>query len=276
VPYFAESVEYGNKLGLQIGTSSNGLKLTPEVLEKILPHLTYLRFNFSGGDKHRWAQIMGLKQPLFDRIVGHIKKAIEIKKRDNLKCNINMQFVVMPKDGDQILPFTKLAKEIRPDYAIMKHCANSVDGDLDVDYRQYSALFPLFEEAETYSDDSFRVAVKWSRIQDEGKRDYQRCYGPPFLLQMSGNGLVSTCGQKFNSKYAKFHMGNITRDRFRDIYQSDRYWDVLSYLASDQFDAQRDCGENCLQTNTNSWLNKYMNGEVGFPTSPAPPHLGFL
>jgi MoaA/NifB/PqqE/SkfB family radical SAM enzyme len=276
VPYFAESVEYGNKLGLQIGTSSNGLKLTPEVLEKILPHLTYLRFNFSGGDKHRWAQIMGLKQPLFDRIVGHIKKAIEIKKRDNLKCNINMQFVVMPKDGDQILPFAKLCKEIRPDYAIMKHCANSVDGDLDVDYRQYSDLFPLFEEAETYSDDSFRVAVKWSRIQDEGKRDYQRCYGPPFILQMSGNGLIAPCGQKFNSKYAKFHIGNITRDRFRDIYQSDRYWEVLNYLASDQFDAQKDCGENCLQTNTNSWLNKYMKDAVSFPTASAPPHLGFL
>jgi hypothetical protein len=73
------------------------------------------------------------------------------------------------------------------------------------------------QEAEALSDETFRVAVKWSRIQDEGKRDYQRCYGPPFILQMSGNGLIAPCGQKFNSKYAKFHIGNITRDRFRDI-----------------------------------------------------------
>lgn len=276
VPFFAESVQYGSSLGLQIGTSSNGLKLTPDVLEKILPGLTYLRFNFSGGDRDRWAQIMGLKKPLFDRVVNNIKAAIAIKKRDNLPVNINMQFVVMPKDGDQILPFTRLAKEIRPDYAIMKHCANSADGDLDVDYRHYSKLFPLFEEAEKLSDEDFRVAVKWSRIQDEGKRDYQRCYGPPFIIQMSGNGLIAPCGQKFNAKYAKFHIGNITRNRFRDIYQSDRYWDVVGYLASDQFDAQRDCGENCLQTNSNSWLNKYMSGEVSFPTTPAPPHIGFL
>jgi MoaA/NifB/PqqE/SkfB family radical SAM enzyme len=276
VPYFAESVEYGAKRGLEIGTSSNGLKLTRDVLERILPGLTYLRFNFSGGDKHRWAQIMGLKQPLFDRVVANIKAAMEIKRRDNLPVNINMQFVVMPKDGDQIVPFAKLAKEIRPDYAIMKHCANSVDGDLDVDYRQYSKLFPLFQEAEALSDDNFRVAVKWSRIQDEGKRDYQRCYGPPFILQMSGNGLIAPCGQKFNSRYSKFHIGNITRDRFRDIYQSDRYWEVLNYLASDEFDASTDCGENCLQTNTNSWLNKYVQGKVTFQDAPAPPHMGFL
>ncbi len=276
VPFFAESVRYGASLGLQIGTSTNGLKLTPDVLEQILPGLTYLRFNFSGGDKARWAQIMGMKQPLFDRVVANIKAAIAIKKRDNLPVNINMQFVVMPKDGDQILPFTRLAKEIGPDYAIMKHCANSVDGDLDVDYREYSKLFPLFQEAEAMGDERCRVAVKWSRIQDEGKRDYQRCFGPPFILQMSGNGLIAPCGQKFNSKYAKFHIGNITRTRFRDIFHSDRYGEVMAYLASDQFNAQTDCGENCLQTNTNSWLNKYVNGAAQFQPGPMPAHAGFL
>jgi MoaA/NifB/PqqE/SkfB family radical SAM enzyme len=276
VPYFAESVEYGAKRGLEIGTSSNGLKLTREVLERILPGLTYLRFNFSGGDKNRWAQIMGLKQPLFERVVANIKAAMEIKHRDNLSVNINMQMVVLPKDADQIIPLAKLAQQLRPDYLIYKHCANSADHDLDVDYRQYSKLFPLFQEVETMGDKDFRIAVKWSRIQDEGKRDYQRCYGPPFILQMSGNGLIAPCGQKFNSRYSKFHIGNITKARFRDIYQSDRYWDVLGYLASDEFNAQTECGENCLQTNTNSWLNKLVQGKVEFPTTAAPPNLGFL
>lgn len=276
VPFFAESVRYGAGLGIKIGTSSNGLKLTREVLEQILPGLTYLRFNFSGGDKHRWAQIMGLKQPLFERVIENIKAAMEIKRRDNLPVNINMQFVVMPKDGDQILPFARLAKQIRPDYAILKHCANSADGDLDVDYREYSDLFPLFQEAETLSDETFRVAVKWSRLADEGRRDYRRCFGPPLILQMSGNGLIAPCGQKFNAKYAKFHIGNITRTRFRDILKSDRYGEVMDYLRGGLFSAQDECGENCLQTNTNSWLNKFANGDVTFPTMPPPPHLEFL
>ena len=276
VPWYAESIQYGASLGLQIGISSNGMALKPDVLEAILPSLTYLRFNFSGGDKKRWAEIMGVKQVWYDRVVGHIKAAMEIVRRDKLATNVNMQFVVMPQDGDQIVPFARLAKEIRPHYAILKHCADSVTSDLGVDYRKYSDLFPLFEEAEALSDDDFRVAVKWSRIQDEGKRDYQRCYGPPFLLQMSGNGLIAPCGQKFNSKFAKFHIGNITRDRFRDIYQSERYWEVVNYLSSDAFDAQKDCGENCLQTNTNSWLNRHVNGKAAFRVDTPPPHMGFL
>jgi MoaA/NifB/PqqE/SkfB family radical SAM enzyme len=276
VPWFDETIEYGGRLGIQMGISSNGLRLTRPVLERILPHLTYLRFNFSGGDPHRWAQIMGMKQALFPKIVQNIKDAMEIVRRDNLSCNVNMQMVVMPKHGDQIIPLAKLAKELRPHYLIYKHTADSVDGDLGIDYRQYSKLFPVFAEAETYSDGDFRVATKWSRIADDGKRDYQRCYGPPFILQMSGNGLIAPCGQKFSEAYKKFHIGNICETRFKDMYQSDRYWEVLRYLASDEFNAQTECGSNCLQTNSNSWLNKWKDGRVEFPTTPAPPHMGFL
>lgn len=276
VPFFADSVEYGAKLGIQLGTSTNGIKLTEDVLERVLPYLSYLRFNFSGGDRKRWAEIMGLKQPLYDRIIGHIKMAIKIKERDNLPVNINMQMVVRPQDADQIVPLARLAKEIRPGYLIYKHTADSVDHELGIDYTKYNDLFPLFQEAETYGDETFRVATKWSRIQDEGKRDYQRCYGPPLILQMSGNGLIAPCGQKFNEKYKKFHIGNITEQRFRDIFYSDRYMEVLSYLSSDAFNAQTECGANCLQTNSNSWLNKYAQGLVDFPTTAAPPHMGFL
>ena len=277
VPWFDETVEYGGRLGLQIGMSSNGVRLTPPVLERILPHLTYLRFNFSGGDRKRYAEIMGLQQRDYDRVVANIKAAMAIKRRDKLPVNINMQMVLMPQDADQILPLAALARDdIRPDYLIFKHTADSRDRELGVDYRQYDKLFPVFQEAESYSDEGFRVAVKWSRLQDEGRRDYQRCYGPPFILQMSGNGLIAPCGQLFNERYRKFHIGNITEQRFRDIYQSDRYWEVLRYLASDEFDAQRSCGPNCLQTNTNSWLDKFMQGKVDFVSSPPPPHMGFL
>jgi MoaA/NifB/PqqE/SkfB family radical SAM enzyme len=276
VPWFDETIEYGGRLGIQIGMSSNGVRLTKKVLERILPHLTYLRFNFSGGDRKRYSEIMGLQGRDYDRVVQNIKDAMEIKHRDNLPVNINMQQVVMPQDADQILPLTKLAKQIRPDYLIFKHTADSRDGDLGVDYKRYADIFPLFKEAETYSDDTFRVAVKWTRVADEGKRDYKRCYGPPFIVQMSGNGLIAPCGQLFNERYKKFHIGNITKTRFRDMYNSDRYWEVMNYLASDEFDAQRNCGPNCLQTNTNSWLDKFVRGERSFPETDAPPHLGFL
>jgi len=278
VPWYEESIEYAARYGIKIGVGTNGVRLRRRVLERILPHLSYLRFNFSAGDLSRYKEIMGLKERDYHQVIQNVKDAMEIVRRDNLPVTVNMQMVTMPDMHDQIMPLARLAKEIRPHYLIYKHCADNVDGYLGIDYRKYDALFDTFKEAEAMGDDSFRVVVKWSRLADEGKRDYQRCFGPPFILQMSGSGLIAPCGFLFNSRYQKFHIGNITRTRFRDIYESDRYWEVMKYLGSDQFNAQKACGPNCLQTNTNSWLDKFMKGTVQLPPADAkaPAHLEFL
>src|SRR5262249_33853242 len=38
VPWYAESIEYASRLGIKIGVGSNGIALTRDVLERILPH----------------------------------------------------------------------------------------------------------------------------------------------------------------------------------------------------------------------------------------------
>ena len=276
VPWYEESIEHAAKVGIKIGVGSNGVRLKKHVLERILPHISYLRFNFSAGDRDRYKQIMGLKDRDYDQVIQNCKDAMDIVRKNNYKCSVNLQMVTMPEFHDQILPLARLAKEIKPTYLIYKHCADSKDGMIGVDYTKYDALYDTFKEAEAMSEPGFDVVVKWSRLKNEGVRDYQRCYGPPFIMQLSGNGLVAPCGQLFQEKYKKMHIGSIVTHRFRDIFHSDRYWEVMRYLASDEFDAQRNCGPNCLQTNTNSWLDKFVQGKVGFNTSPMPADMEFL
>jgi MoaA/NifB/PqqE/SkfB family radical SAM enzyme len=274
---YLEAVEYAHALGIATGASSNGVVLNKVVLERLLPCLSYLRFHFGAGTREGYAKTMGLNKVFFDRVIQNIKDAMAIKHRDNLPVNINVQMVCMPEDEDEIIPLAKLCRDVlRPDYLVIKHCADDVEGQLGVDYSKYAALEDKFREIETYTDDTFRVSVKWGRLVNEGKRDYQRCYGPPFILQVSGSGLVAPCGFLFNEKYKKFHIGNICDTRFKDIWASDRYWEVIRYLGSDEFDAQKSCGPNCLQTNTNSWLDKFMKGTVAFSNEPQPPHMEFL
>lgn len=275
VPWYAEAVEYGAKLGLKIGAGSNGIKLTKPVLEKVLPHLSYLRFNFSAGTKKRYAEIMGVAQDCYDIAIQNIQDGMEIIRRDGLACTLNMQLVCDPKDGDQIVPFAELACRLRPSYAVIKHCADDVDGSLGVDYQKYDALMADFDEAEAMGKlAGVRVEVKRSRLS--GKREYSRCFGPPFIMQISGNGEVAPCGFLFNEKYKAFHIGNITRQRFKDLWASDRYLEVMHYLASEHFDPRSRCGPNCLQHLTNDYLFRLVNGQVELPQTPAPPHLAFL
>ncbi|MCR4297489.1 MAG: SPASM domain-containing protein, partial [Gallionella sp.] len=164
----------------------------------------------------------------------------------------------------------------KPHYGIIKHCATDPDGIIKVDYKDYEPLYDIFRECEALTTDTTRIVVKWNRIKNEGKREYNKCYGTPFLLQMSGNGLIAPCGPLFNEKYKALHIGNITKTRFKDIFNSPRYWEVISYLGSDDFNPQERCTINCVQHLTNTWLFRYKNGLEKLPTTPAPLHSEFI
>lgn len=309
VPWYADAVEHAAKLGLAIGAGSNGIKLTRPVLERVLPHLSYLRFNFSAGERKRYAEIMGVPQHCYDDVIDNIMDGMEIIRRGQpckscdrdrydhrhedawgiiplceqcnntgrvpLGCTLNMQLVCDPKDGDQVVPFARLVSKLRPSYGVIKHCADDSTGSLGVDYSRYEALMGAFDEAEEIGRKAgVRIEVKRSRL--DGKRHYHRCYGPPFIMQVSGNGLVAPCGFLFNEKYKAFHIGNITRQRFKEIWASDRYLEVMQYLASEHFDPSVRCGPNCLQHNTNKFLWDHVQNGVPLPVVNAPPHLEFL
>ncbi|TPV96807.1 MAG: radical SAM protein [Myxococcales bacterium FL481] len=277
-PAFVDAVRYGSQLGLSMAVGTNGLVLTRSRLEEILPHLTYLRINISAGERERYAEIMGVRESWFDRVCSNIEDMVAIKKRDQLPVTIGLQMVVMPSYGDQIVPLARLGKKLRPDYLVLKHCSDSEDGDLGVDYNEYDKLFERLREAESFSDDEYQVSVKWSKIEAKGRRSYQRCYGAPFLLQLSGSGLVAPCGMLFNERYKKFHIGNICDTRFKDIWASDRYWEVMNYLASPGFNAQKMCGSLCLQHKVNEVLDAAQKGQLTLttPEGTRPQHLSFV
>lgn len=277
-PVFIDTLQRGHELGLSMAVGTNGFVLTRHKLEQILPYLTYLRVNISAGERARYAEIMGVKDSFYDRVVQNIRDMVDIKRSRTLPVTIGMQMVLMPQYADQILPLARLGRELRPDYLVIKHCSDDEDGTLGVDYEGYERLNDTLRAAEAMSDETYRVVVKWSKIAAKGGRSYQRCYGPPFIIQLSGSGLVAPCGMLFNERYRKFHIGNICETRFKDIWASDKYWQVMSYLASADFNAQKMCGSLCLQHKVNEVLDAYSKGQITLeePQGPSPQHLNFI
>ena len=96
--------------------------------------------------------------------------------------------------------FAKLGVDLGVDYAVIKHCSDDTEGTLGVDYSKYQLLTDLLLEAESFSNEKTKVIVKWSKIEEGSGCTYTAMYGPQFLLQISGSGLVAPSGNVFQCK----------------------------------------------------------------------------
>jgi len=274
-------IQHAAKIGIDVGNATNGWEWEPEKIEEVLPYLTWVRFTVAAGTPKAYAKIM-FKGPehteVFDRAVSHIKYAVELKKKLNLKVTLGIQMVLMPEFKDEIIPFAKLAVDLGVDYGVIKHCSDDELGTLGVNYSEYENLYPLLNKAEAMSNENTKIVIKWDKIKDKGKPSYNRFYGPQFLLQISGSGLVAPSGMFFNARYSKLHIGNFVDERFKDIFKSDRYWKIMNYLASPNFDAQTMMGTLPIQHYVSVALDNHLKGIEKISPRPGqkPLHVNFL
>jgi len=277
-PHLYDAVLRGKANGLDMAIGTNGYMLKDNRLEDILPALTYLRFNISAGEPERYAEIHGCKTQHFEKVINTIRESVRIKKEKGLDVTLGLQMVLLPEFTDQIIPLSRLGRDLGVDYLVIKHCSDDEKGSLGVDYEKYHGMIDVLKEAEACSENSYMVRAKWSKILSSGKRKYSRCYGPPFIMQFSGSGLVAPCGMLFNSKYSKYHIDNIADKSFKEIWQSDRYREVLDLIASDKFDARTMCGSLCLQHKVNEflWDLKQGDAKIAEPEDEAPMHINFI
>jgi len=274
-------IQHASKLGIDIGNATNGWEWKPEKVDEVLPHMTWVRFTVAAGTPEGYAKIMFKSSEhteVFEKAMSNIKYAVELKKKLNLKVTLGIQMVLMPEFKDEIIPFAKLAVDLGVDYGVIKHCSDDEFGTLGVQYDKYEEMYDLLEEAEGMSNEKTKIIVKWEKIKSKGKPSYNRLYGPQFLLQISGSGLVAPAGQFFNARYSKLHMGNFVDERFIDIFKSDRYWKIMDYITSPDFDAQTMMGTLPITDYLNTALDNHVKGvsKILRPSGPSPLHVNFL
>jgi MoaA/NifB/PqqE/SkfB family radical SAM enzyme len=274
-------VQHAAEVGINVGNATNAWEWGPEKSEQVLPHMSWIRFTVAAGTPEKYAEIM-YKGPehteVYDKAIRNIKHAVEFKKKHNLSVTLGIQMVLMPEFKDEILPFAKLGVDLGVDYAVIKHCSDDEYHTLGVDYSKYEQMYELLQQAEDLSTDKTKVIVKWDKINDKGKPSYNRFYGPPFLLQISGSGLVAPSGMFFNARYSKLHIGDFTTERFIDIFKSDKYWRAMNYLASPKFDAQTMMGTLPIQHYISVALDNHIKGIERLSQShdQNPLHVNFL
>ena len=274
-------IQHAAKIGIDVGNATNGWEWEQEKIDQVLPFLTWVRFTVAAGKPESYAKIMFKNSehtPVFDRAMKNIKYAVDLKKKLNLKVTLGIQMVLLPEFKDEIIPFAKLAPDLGVDYGVIKHCSDDEFGSLGVDYSRYEDMYSLLSKAELMSNDKTKIIVKWSKIKDKGLPTYNRFYGPQFLLQISGSGLVAPSGMFFNARYSKLHIGNFVDERFINIFKSVRYSKIMDYLASPNFDAQTMMGTLPIQHYVSEALDNHLKGinRIEPNKGKDPLHVNFL
>ena len=274
-------IQHASKIGIDVGNATNGWEFEKEKIDQVLPHLTWVRFTVGAGTPEGYSKIMYKGEEhteVFDRAMRNIRYAVELKRKLKLNVTLGIQMVLMPDFKNEIIPFAKLALDLGVDYGVIKHCSDDEMGTLGVDYSKYENMYSLITEAEKLSNDKTKIIAKWSKIKDKGISSYNRLYGPQFLLQISGTGLVAPSGQFFNARYSKLHMGNFTEERFIDIFKSERYKRIMDYIASPNFDAQTMMGTLPITHYVNEALDNHIKGKIKIKPNygPKPLHVNFL
>ena len=250
-PDFYEIISYGKDIGLDLSLATNGIKIDHKKLDVILNSLKWIRFNISAGTKETFEKIHRVKQ--MDRVLDNARALTALKKQKNYECVVGFQMVVTKENMNDIVPLSKLGKECGVDYFVVKPCSDTYDSRLDSPKGEYIEALDIFKEAEQYSNKNYTVNVKWKKVLNGGWKDYDSCHGTQFILGLSGRGDLFPCGHWFNERRDEFIMGNVIEKSFKEIWQSDRYWQVQEKVRK-EVNVNKDCESNCRQHYINRFL----------------------
>jgi len=268
-PFVYEAVVEGKKAGVDIAIGTNGILYdTSEKGVNALRALSWIRFNISAASDEAYQRVHNSKE--FDVAISKIAFCVETKRRLDLPVTIGLQMVLTPGDADQAVPLAKLGKKLGVDYLAIKQCSDTVDSDLGVFSKlgTYNSFSELLHEAESQSSDGYDVIVKWVKLGNAGARCYGKCLGVPFLLYSSGDGKLYPCGMCFDTRRGMeedYRMGDLTRQSFREIINSDRYREVIGRVR-DCVDVNK-CYSNCRTHAINEFLWRIQN---------KPQHINFV
>lgn len=264
-PYVYEAIIEGKKAGVDMALGTNGILFDKGANgEEALRHLTWIRFNISAASASAYQRIHRSSQ--FDTVIDRITFCVDTKRRYGLPITIGLQMVLTPSNVNQVVNLAHLGRELGVDYFVVKQCSDTTESTLGI-YEQldkYKSFTDILQDAEKESTDTYNVIVKWSHATNEGKRNYCVCYGTPFLLYSSGDGKIYPCGMFFDYKEEEYRMGDLTKQSFIEIIQSDRYWEVVEKVK--QIDVFG-CYSNCKTHAINEFLFRLKN---------PPEHVNFV
>jgi len=247
-------VQTAKQAGIDVSITTNGLLLTKEKIQEILPYLSWLRFSVDSGTPDNYSLVHGTSPEDFNKLIENIKECVRFKKENNLDVTIGVQFLVIPQNIGEAPKLAKILKEIGADNLQIKPYSHHPDSlnNLIVDPEQYNEIEQQLKE---FDSDNFKIIFRKATIGRviEGI-NYPECYGLPFFTLIDAKGNLIPCNLFYNK--SDFYYGNLYDSSFSEIWQGEQRKQVLQKLKQKGVET---CRKACRLDVINRYLHRLKN-----------------
>ena len=251
--------EHCSSVGIDTSLTTNFVPLNKKAVERYIENCSWIKVSLNAGTAKNYAAIHQTKEIDFDRVIDNLEFAIEHKRKNNLKCTIGVQMLLLPDNKNEAVILAKKCKEIGVDYLVIKpysqHLSSNTDKYKDIDY---SKMMDIENDVCSISDDDFSVIFRANTMNKhiESKPAYKKCYSTPFFWgYIAADGKVFGCSAYLGRD--EFCYGNIYDESFSDIWEGEKRKKSYKYIMN-ELDIN-DCRVNCRMDEVNRYLDRLQN-----------------
>jgi cyclic pyranopterin phosphate synthase len=256
--YYAVTI--GAARGLSIGLTTNGVALFPDLQDKILHDLFFVRFSVVDSDPQRYAFMHGCVDSQWRQLIENITYAVEMRRKHNLKVALYATCYLHTLNFFDAYHIVKTFKSLGLDYIMVQestYVTRSPDGKKDDASTQFTQteIREMKESVSSLNTDDFRVKIRFpinddsyevGKTPDTWERNY--CQGIKFYAVIQSDGEVIPCWRYWGN--AAYSYGNINHTHFKDIWYGEKRKNIEQHTLNIP---PKD--EECIVCNT-SKLNK--------------------
>ncbi|HOW42687.1 MAG TPA: radical SAM protein [Candidatus Omnitrophota bacterium] len=264
-PDCARMIAAAKKSGLDVAATTNAALLTPALLEKALPYLSWLRVSVNAGVARTYSRLHRCRETDFARVLAVIRAASALRKKKKYGCAIGGQILLFRENMNEVGLLAKKLAAAGADYLIVKpYSQHPMSVNRMHSPLQEKVYAQLAVAAQRYSSQTFQVIVRRRTMEDSSvAKSYSRCLGLPFWAYVNSCGDIYGCSAFLGDK--RFLYGNIYRQTFKAIWNGDRRRRHLR-LMSGEWDIRR-CRAVCRLDKINQYLWDLKN---------PPEHVNFI
>lgn len=220
-----DAIRLAHSKGIAIALTTNGMLLSKDVADSVIPYTEWTRVSFLGTDPKSYSFHHKVDEVWFERVLQNLQYAASVKSKDT---TLGMALYVFPENGSNIVEFVKRVRDIGLDYIQIK-CSGYDHRNTYSPPRGLAEEFAdQLKEAECLSTQSFKVQVRWDQfalgeMESKGEIMFELpegCLSLDFMAVVDSDGSVISCNGHWREE--DYTYGNLNENSFKEIWESDR------------------------------------------------------